>query len=83
MTPEQRALIKAFIENTDMASAVKVVLTGATKLGSIDMSLDNARFGEEVKTSMKARQMVETAYAQLHQIAASTDVVQSKQNEAR
>jgi hypothetical protein len=56
MTPDKRALIKAFVENKGMIDAVRsVLLEGITPLGfdrfisTLDRTLPDAEYGQQVK----------------------------------
>jgi hypothetical protein len=66
MTPDKRALIKAFVENAGMREAVKsVMLEGITPQGmdrfvsTPDRSLPDAEYDQQVKMRAEAAKILE------------------------
>lgn len=90
MTPENRALIIAFMGNPRMVEAVKgVLLEGITPLGfdrfisTLDRTLPDAEYGQQVKTRAEAADLLEKGFAQLTKVANAPQGVQSNQNSSR
>jgi hypothetical protein len=89
MTPDKRALIKAFIENRGMAAAVREALmtevspagVGAFVTG-LDRFLPDAEYGQRIKARAEAADLLERGFAQLKQAASAKEGVQSD-NQAR
>ena len=90
MTPDKRALIKAFVENAGMREAVReVMLEGITPLGieryvmTLDRSLPDAEYGAQVKARAEAAKILEDGFAQLTKVANAPQGVQSNKNSSR
>jgi hypothetical protein len=90
MTPDKRALIKAFVENAGMREAVKsVMLEGITPQGmerfvsTLDRSLPDAVYGAQVKMRAEAAKILEDGFAQLTRVANAAEGVQSNKNSSR
>ena len=90
MTPEKRALIKQFVENKEVAEAVRSALLEqvapegiATYVRGLDRTIPNAHYAEQVKARAEAADMLEKGFAQLHHIANGVQGVQSPKKEHR
>jgi hypothetical protein len=91
MTPDKRALITAFVENKAMADAVRsVLLEGITPFGfdrfisTLDRSISNDEYGQQVKMRAEAADLLEKGFAQLTKVAnASQGVQSSEKNSSR
>jgi hypothetical protein len=90
MTPDKRALIKAFIENKHMADAVREVLMAeVTPAGvgdfvtRLDRTLSDAEYGQRIKARAEAAALLEAGYAQLATLASAQQSVQSGKNSTR
>jgi hypothetical protein len=86
MTPEKRALIRSFVENKTLAAAVKEVLLEAiTPLGfdrfisTLDRTLTDAEYGQQVKMRAEAADLLEKGFAQLTKVANAPQGVQSSE----
>ena len=86
MTPDKRALIKAFVENKGMLDAVKsVLLEGITPFGfhrfisTLDRTIPDAEYGQQVKTRAEAAKILEDGFAQLTKVANAPQGVQSSE----
>jgi hypothetical protein len=90
MTPDKRALIKAFVENKGMLEAVKsVMLEGINPEGMecyislLDRSLPDAEYGQQVKMRAEAAKILGDGFARLTKVANAPRGVQSNQNSSR
>jgi len=90
MTPDKRAHIKSFLANPKMAEAVKeVMLEGITPKGmdrfisTLDRSLPDAEYGQQVKMRAEAARILEDGFAQLTKVANVIEGVQSDKNSSR
>jgi hypothetical protein len=90
MTPDKRALVKSFVENKTLAEAIKsVMLEGITPLGmeryvmSLDRTLSDAEYGQQVKMRAEAAKILEDGFAQLTKVASAPQGVQSDKNSSR
>jgi hypothetical protein len=86
MTPDKRALIKAFVENKGMLEAIKgVLLEGITPLGfdrfisTLDRTIPDAEYGQQVKMRAEAADLLEKGFAQLTKVANAPQGVQSSE----
>jgi hypothetical protein len=91
MTPEKRALIRAFVENEKMFEAVKSVLlsgmigddfTSRNWVFGIDKKQSDSAYGKEVKITAKALEWINHGFTELSQLA-RTNPQPSTLNEAR
>jgi hypothetical protein len=90
MTPEKRALIKVFVENRPMFEAVRgILLEGISPLGfdryisTLDRTLSDAEYGQQVKMRAEAADLLEKGFAQLTKVANAPQGVQSDKNSSR
>jgi hypothetical protein len=86
MTPDKRALIIAFMGNQRMVEAVKeILLEGITPLGfdrfisTLDRTLTDAEYGQQVKMRAEAADLLEKGFAQLTKVANAPQGVQSSE----
>jgi hypothetical protein len=86
MTPERHALIMAFMANPGMVEAVKsILLERITPLGfdrficTLDRTLPDAVYAQQVKMRSDAAKILEDGFAQLTKVANAPQGVQSNE----
>lgn len=87
MDPQQRALIKGFVDNKPLLDAVKAVLLGSVSgttfedqvVADAELHLDDAQYGSLIKSKAKAIGYIKRGFTQLETIANDKGGVQSSE----
>lgn len=90
MTPEQRRLLKGFIDNAELVALVRVGLLAAVSpegiaayVKGLDRKLPDDQYGALIKARAEAADLLDAGFAHLAVVANSTKRIQSEKDSSR